>query len=306
MTVAKDQHFLPQFYLRQFVDPDTPAEQEPYVWLFEMSKRRWRRRSPKNVASLRHYYAYRDEEGQVINVIEPNLATIETLGATLIRKLENREKLTEREQLHFSLFIALLTVRTPQHRELTQRFLKHKGGDVITTLIQYWREHPEEYEASRHNYQEKTETNFDLKVDDIAQHAPELIPDDAGVLGYSLMPALGLTVRLMGMTWRFYFTENEDRLIICDHPGDFALPEEVSEESFRGFFTKDAEFHVPLTPNLIFAAHDDGFDRAFGGLLTREDVARMNRRMTRRAEQFIVSTKPTFLGDEVLEQDDNR
>ena len=102
------------------------------------------------------------------------------------------------------------------------------------------------------------------------------------------------------MTWQFYFSKEGYRLIICDHPCDFSLPYAVTEESFRGFMTKDAEFHVPLTPNLLFAAHDDGFGRVFDGPLSREDVATINRRMVHRAEQFIVSTKPAFLGDDVL------
>jgi len=302
MTVAKDQHFLPQFYLRGFTDPATPSGQEPYVWIFELPEHRWRRRAPKNIASLRHYYAYQDENNQLVNIIEPSFAAIESLGATLIRKLEARRELTEPEQVHFSLFVALLTVRTPQHRKNTERIFKHQGRDIVTTLIQHWRENPDDFEASRRNYQEKTETVFAMTIDDFEQHAPELMLNDAGVIGYSLMPGFELAERLFGMTWRFYFTEDEDRLIICDHPGDFALPKDVTEESFRAFFTKDAEFHVPLTPNLLFTAYYDDFNRAFGGLLSREDVVRINRRMAQRAEQFIISTKCTFPGDEVLEE----
>src|SRR5215468_8103318 len=90
MTIAKDQHFLPQFYLRQFVDPDTPPDMEPYLWLYDLTERRWRRRAPKNVAALLHYYAYRDEDNQIVNVIEPHLAVVESLGATLIRKLTSK------------------------------------------------------------------------------------------------------------------------------------------------------------------------------------------------------------------------
>ena len=304
MTAAKDQHFLPKFYLRQFVDPDTPPGMKPYVWLYDLAERRWRKRAPKNVALLRHYYAFRDEYDQLINVIEPNLATVESLGAILIRKLAARKPLAEREQQHFSLFVALLTVRTPQSRELTECSLRRKGREFIAAMIQRWREDPEEFAASQRAYREKTGKEFAMGIDELEKHAPELVPNDAGVLGFSMLPALGPMQRLLGMTWQFHSTEEEDRLIICDHPCDFALPQAITEESFRGFLTKDAEFHVPLTPNLVFAAHDDGFGRAFGGPLSREDVARINRRMAHRAEQFIVSTKPAFVGDDVLIPDD--
>jgi hypothetical protein len=64
--------------------------------------------------------------------------------------------------------------------------------------------------------------------------------------------------------------------------------------------TEDIEFHVPFTPNMIFAAHDDGPNRAFGGFLGCEDVVSFNRQMAKRAERFIVSPKSSFLGDDVL------
>jgi hypothetical protein len=70
---------------------------EPYVWLYDLAERRWRRRAPKNVAALRHYYAYRDKDEQLVNVIEPHLADVESHDATLIRKLASRTPLTERE-----------------------------------------------------------------------------------------------------------------------------------------------------------------------------------------------------------------
>ena len=80
------------------------------------------------------------------------------------------------------------------------------------------------------------------------------------------------------------------------------MAQPIARESFRGFLTKDAEFHVPLSPHLIFAAHDHGWDPAFGGQLSREDVARINRRMVQRAERFLVSQKPAFAGDDVLSE----
>lgn len=301
MTVAKDQHFLPQFYLRQFVDPDIPSAQEPYVWVYNTVEHLWRRRAPKNVAALRYYYAYRDENNQLINTIEPAFTAIESIGAVLIRKLKSHEKLTDQEQLQFSFFIALLTVRTPQYRDITDSFLKRIGQNILAEMIHHWRKNPDEFKKSKRQYNEKAGTTFDMEIEDLEKSPPQVVMNEAGLLGYSLVPVSALAARLFELTWRFYFTDEEDRFIICDHPCDFALPEDMTEESFQGFFTKDVEFHVPLTPNLIFAAHDDGFDRAFGGLLNRDEVALINRRMVNRAEKFIISAKPTFWGEEILQ-----
>lgn len=50
------QHYIPQFYLRGFTDPDTPEGYEPCVWVYPLSKRTWRKRGPGNVAAEAEYY----------------------------------------------------------------------------------------------------------------------------------------------------------------------------------------------------------------------------------------------------------
>jgi hypothetical protein len=49
MQQPKKQHYVPRFYLREFVDPDTPAGHEPYVWVFSKNGNLEERRAPKNV-----------------------------------------------------------------------------------------------------------------------------------------------------------------------------------------------------------------------------------------------------------------
>ena len=49
MSDAKKQHYVPQFYLREFLDPNTPPGQEPYVWVFSKDGKKKQRRAPKNI-----------------------------------------------------------------------------------------------------------------------------------------------------------------------------------------------------------------------------------------------------------------
>lgn len=43
------QHSVPQCYLREWVDPNTPAEQEPYVWIFNRNERKGPKKAPSNI-----------------------------------------------------------------------------------------------------------------------------------------------------------------------------------------------------------------------------------------------------------------
>jgi len=56
-------HFVPQFYLKAFVDPSSPASQTPYLWVADLRARTVKRRAPENAAALTDYYAIQDEAG---------------------------------------------------------------------------------------------------------------------------------------------------------------------------------------------------------------------------------------------------
>ena len=45
--MSESQHYIPQFYLREFTDPETPNGYEPYVWVYEHESKRWKKKSPK-------------------------------------------------------------------------------------------------------------------------------------------------------------------------------------------------------------------------------------------------------------------
>jgi Protein of unknown function (DUF4238) len=42
-------HFVPQFYLRGFCDPEVSEGQEPWIWVADFQEQRIERRAPKNV-----------------------------------------------------------------------------------------------------------------------------------------------------------------------------------------------------------------------------------------------------------------
>jgi hypothetical protein len=300
MTIAKDQHILPQMYLKHFVDPDTPPGMEPYVWRYDLAGHRWQRRAPKKVARKRYYYAFQNKNKQLVNTLEPLLADIESHGATLIRKLASQTPLTEREQENFSLFIANLIFRTPQSRAATVSWLDRKCDEVVAGQIQNWRENPGEFTALLTKYCGNSGKHVDISIDDVERSRPKLVPRDGTLLGYSMMPTIGLAARLLMMSWRIFFTQAEHWLVICDQPCELGWPDDITEETFRGFLNKGIEFHVPLTPHMLFAAFDDGPSCTFGEFLGSEVIAQLNRRMAGRAGEFIVSTKPSFLGDDVL------
>ena len=78
MSKPKNQHIIPQCYLKQFVDSNTPAGQEPYVWIFERGTKRGKKKAPKNILSEADFYTLKVKSGEKYYTIEKTLAQIES------------------------------------------------------------------------------------------------------------------------------------------------------------------------------------------------------------------------------------
>ena len=63
MTEHKWQHWIPRAYLSAWCDPDTPEDQEPYVWSFPRDGGAGRRRAPKNMFAETDMYTIKLEDG---------------------------------------------------------------------------------------------------------------------------------------------------------------------------------------------------------------------------------------------------
>jgi hypothetical protein len=76
MSVPKSQHVIPQCYLKQFVDPNTPADQVPYVWIFERHSKKGKKRAPKNILTETDIYTFRVKDAGKDYVLKRTLAQI--------------------------------------------------------------------------------------------------------------------------------------------------------------------------------------------------------------------------------------
>lgn len=86
MSHRRRHHFLPQFYLRGFVDPRTPPGHAPFVWLRDLATGDVRKRSPKNVAVESGYYALDTHSGPDYDSVEAELSEMESDAAMALRR----------------------------------------------------------------------------------------------------------------------------------------------------------------------------------------------------------------------------
>jgi hypothetical protein len=123
MSEPKNQHIIPQCYLKQFVDPNTPAGQEPYVWIFERGTKRGKKKAPKNILSETDFYTLKVKSGEKDYTIEKTLAQIESEYAGVFdRKIRNKIPLDNYEYLVLCAFVAAMLQRTLKQKENIEGF----------------------------------------------------------------------------------------------------------------------------------------------------------------------------------------
>lgn len=123
------QHYVPRCYLAGWVDPNTPASQEPYVWVFNRGERKGRKKAPSNLFAKTDLYTLRLDTGEKSYVIEETLSNLESKYATIFQeKIKNSFPLTEEEHIFLCAFVSVMLQRTLRHRDNLERFIDELIG----------------------------------------------------------------------------------------------------------------------------------------------------------------------------------
>lgn len=117
----KRHHYIPQFYLKFFVDP-LPARRKPGVWRFERGVNEPLYLAPSVAAVERHYYSIPGKEGgQNALVEELLLKPVDGAGARLLQQVATDDMVFNHSERRFlSLFLGVMFVRVPARRRVME------------------------------------------------------------------------------------------------------------------------------------------------------------------------------------------
>lgn len=133
MTIAKVQHYVPQFLLRNFGNG-----KKDQVWVYDKSSARSFPSNTKNVASESRFYDF-EFQGQPLS-LEPWLAELEGQAKTVVRSIleaDSVSTLAEEQKHVLASFLAVQLTRTKTFREEWNAFPRmlrehlEKSGDKV-------------------------------------------------------------------------------------------------------------------------------------------------------------------------------
>ena len=113
----KKQHWIPQSYLQEWCDPDSPKDYDNYVWIFPVDGGIIKRKSPANIFYESEMYTIHLQDGSRVLDIEHGLSGLEDAFSSVRRNsLESREIIDCDAKLVILAFIAASLSRTRAQR----------------------------------------------------------------------------------------------------------------------------------------------------------------------------------------------
>ena len=223
----KRQHYVPQCYLREWVDPITPTGQEPYVWIFDRGSRRGRKKAPSNLFTETDLYTLHLTAGGKDYTIEEALSSLEGRYAVVFRtKIVNRLPLTNDEHTILCTFVAVMLQRTLRHRDMIGKFFDQ--------LI----ERTEMLETSHNTSPRESSKLRELKKDAHRLGVVSILAD--------------LTNILKKMSLAFLCARGGARFVTSDDPCNMFNPELQWQRFYGpGLAQKNVQVTLPLSPHIM-------------------------------------------------------
>ena len=287
----KNQHTVPQSYLKAWCDPESPDGYEPYLWICNRGGAGSKKKAPAKVFTEKDFYTIKLADGERDLVLEHGLSQLESRFAALrANKLDKRLPLSPRDKLNLCAFVATMYARTKSRGEFWrgqwQRVLDmgQRMQDRMNEMT------PEDVARMARAFEPSPdEEDTAMSMDDVQ----ELVEQPMRALLPSEHAAV--TPILARMPYVIMETADSPGFITSDAPCVWFDPELTKESpafGAGGLISPSIEISMPLSPRqCVFFGHQliaSGYAR-----LKPIDplIERINKRVRHFADEYIVANQ---------------
>jgi Protein of unknown function (DUF4238) len=220
------QHYVPHCYLREWVDPNTPGGQEPYLWIFNRGDKKGRKKAPSNIFTETDLYTLKIK-GEKNYAIEETLSNLEGKYAAVFRdKISKHLPLTEEEHIFLCAFVSVMLQRTLRHKDNLERFL----DELIERM--------EALEQAHGASPTESEKLKRFKRDTHKIGVVQLLPD--------------ITKLLLQMSVAFLCADSTSKFVTSDDPCNLFNPDLQWQRLYGpGLAQEHVQVTLPLSPNIM-------------------------------------------------------
>jgi hypothetical protein len=232
----KRQHVIPKCYQKAWCDPNTPANQTPYVWMVSKDGQEKRKRSPKKAFVSTDVYTIRLPNGERELIVEDTLARIEGKFVTLVEhKISKEYSLDSQDKANLCIFAAAMFSRVDPQSTTYVNFLQ-EVHEKVTRM------------EEAHNAEPRTSIEIAAMLESAR---PRLVATS--------LPLLAPTY--FGMSMGIFVAPPTDHFITSDSPTVWYNPDAYKWPPFwrsPGLAQEKIEVTMPLTPKYaLYLSHND-------------------------------------------------
>jgi hypothetical protein len=250
-----EHHFVPQFYLRGFRDPDVPEGKGPWLWVTDCVAKTVSRRSPKSVGKRTDYYAFPEIEAGGGEGIEAMFSKLESAAAPVIKKVVASDDmpLEAQDRADLLYFMAFFVTRVPASRDPLENF----AAEIAKMTLQMSASHPDYFAATmREALKAAGENVDDLTPEKIEEYRQFALDESRYTITTSPKLSLGVGFKTASdtifpifdrMRWAVVRATEGARFVTSDRPVSWVDATLASPFAF-GLAARQVEVTFPLDP----------------------------------------------------------
>lgn len=284
-------HYISQFYLRRFCDPNTPVGHTPYLWVTDRKNTVWKKSSTGNCAYEMDLYSISSDGSFPKDSVEQLFSKIESEAARVYQScLDVYNFPTPEEKEVIALFAACFAIRTPTHRLFIEKSVRESvewfadslctaPGAMEQSLSDIGKDSKEaasmrEFLSNKDNYEIKIKSEW--------------------ITAMALNSLTSIAQILLNMKWKLLLAPFGERFLTSDSPADWEDPT-VKDSIYgnKGLMFKNSEFIMPLSPKLALLAGWNYIEGVFP--VHKEKVWEISNRVIRHAKKEIYAQRPVNL-----------
>lgn len=289
--MAQRSHYVPQFYLENFVTPG-----EKTLWVFDKRSRQFKAQLPIDTAVIKDFYLSSHEKKEKSkSIIETWFSQIEGAADIVIKKWIMAPDVLDKADIEKILpFIVFLHSRVPRQIEIARQIAKIAIDEAAEKI----REDAKDVNKVRKKYDkfcQETGNIYNITFNDFLEMSRTLgvknilTPTDDFVKGGSFSVIGSIGECLSKMNWVLLVAKNGDYFVTNDSPLNvFCLSEDNKAMFGAGFGLANVEITLPVSPRVCLKINKkNGVKTEF---IDSGYVSEINRRVCHMADTYIYST----------------
>lgn len=286
---AKQQHFVPRFYLEYFAS----GTDERVIWTYDKVAGKSWAAQPESTATQENFYSIKKSDGTYFDEIEKWLSGIEYAAAGLYPKVLRGERLLGQERADFSTFLGSFYARSPAlinaMAELQGAVLQHQSNVILASEERFGR-YLDRYQAD----------TGDLVPDDERRELYDFLNDKEGYTVHIdrrvALNVLSISDQLAKLFFEMQWIVvevSDQHLVTSDSPVVRITPPKDHHPIYGdgAFLNPNTYVTLPLSPTRCLEVAHKGVDRA-GVFPAKKDRGRLyNRQRAGFCDRFLYSSQ---------------